>query len=154
VFNFVSFTFAVLLAAVAPSPAPPTPAPITVHAPKALLTLEVARTEAEREHGLMNRTSLAPHTGMVFVFDQDAPVEFWMKNTLIPLDMVFVGADGVVRDVAVNVPVVPSDTPDDKIPRRDGTALFVLELPAKEAAKDGIVTGTHLQDLRKLEDSQ
>ena len=91
---------------------------------------------------------------MIFVFEQDAPVEFWMKNTLVPLDMVFVAADGTVRTVAANVPVVPTDTPDDRIPRRDGTGQFVIELPANEAASDGIKTGTHLNDVRALEAPQ
>ena len=98
----------------------------------------------------MNRTKLARHTGMIFVFEQDAPVEFWMKDTLIPLDMVFVAADGTVRNVAANVPVVATNTPDDRIPRRDGTGQFVIELPANEAAADGIKPGTHLSGVRAL----
>jgi hypothetical protein len=87
---------------------------------------------------------------MVFVFEQDAPITFWMKNTLVPLDMVFVAADGTVRNIAANVPVVPETTADDAIPRRSGTAKFVIELPAGEAATDGIVTGTRLTDLVEL----
>jgi uncharacterized membrane protein (UPF0127 family) len=78
---------------------------VVVHAPKADLTLEVARTEAQREYGLMNRTSLAPHTGMIFVFPGDGPIDFWMKDTLIPLDMVFIAADGTVRKIYHRVPV-------------------------------------------------
>lgn len=117
---------------------------VTVQAPKAALTLQVARTEEQRETGLMNVRSLEPHTGMVFVFDEDAPVEFWMKDTLIPLDMVFVGTDGAVRDVFENVPATTPSTPDAKIPRRDGKARYVIELRAFEAAKDGIQTGTVL----------
>ena len=123
---------------------------VTVHAPKAALTLQVAKTESQRELGLMNVTSLPRHTGMVFVFDQDAQVEFWMKNTLVPLDMVFVGADGRVRAVAPNVPSTKPDTPDEKIPRRSGTAKYVLELPAGEAAKDGITSGVALPELQTL----
>jgi uncharacterized membrane protein (UPF0127 family) len=95
-------------------------------------------------------THLPKHAGMVFVFEQDAPITFWMKNTLVPLDMVFVAADGTVRSVAANVPVVPESTADDAIPRRSGTAKFVIELPAGEAAIDGIVTGTRLTDLVEL----
>jgi uncharacterized protein len=136
---------AVLVAAATPAPQHlPT---IAVHAPHAVLTLQVAKTEDERELGLMSVTNLAPHTGMVFVFDNDSPVEFWMKDTLVPLDMVFVGADGTVRSVAANVPVVSESTPDNLIPRRSGTGKYVIELPAGEAAKDGITTGTQLSEL-------
>jgi uncharacterized protein len=117
---------------------------ITVHAPKAQLTLEVARTPAEREHGLMDRKSVPEHTGMIFVFDADGPVEFWMKNTLVPLDMVFVGENGIVRRVYANVAVVSPNLSDDQIPREPGTAKYVIELAAGEAARDGIVPGTTL----------
>jgi uncharacterized membrane protein (UPF0127 family) len=101
----------------------------------------------------MNVTKLAPHTGMVFVFPQDGDVQFWMKDTLIPLDMVFVGADGVVTGVDPNVPVVPASTPDQDIPRRNGTGMYVIELPANEAVADGIHNGLHLDDLKKLHTS-
>ncbi|HTC31646.1 MAG TPA: DUF192 domain-containing protein [Candidatus Acidoferrum sp.] len=129
-----------------------TPAPqhlptIVVHAPQASLRLQVANTEDERETGLMSVTKLPAHTGMVFVFDADAAVTFWMKDTLVSLDMVFVAADGTVRSVAANVPVVPETAPDDTIPRRAGTAQYVIELPAGEAATDGIVSGTRLTGL-------
>lgn len=122
---------------------------VTVHAPKATLHLEVARTEAQRERGLMDRRVLRAHCGMVFVFDEDMPVEFWMKETLVPLDMVFVSANGTVRSIESNVPVVPVNTPDEKIPRRHGNAKYVIELPAGEAAHDGIVPGTRLDDLTR-----
>ena len=117
---------------------------IVVHAPHADLTLEVARTDAQREYGLMNRTQLAPHTGMIFVFGGDAPVAFWMKNTLVPLDMVFIAADGTVRRVFANVAVVPRSLPDAEIPRESGVAMYVIELPAGEAARDGIAAGVRL----------
>lgn len=117
---------------------------VTIHAPKATLTLQVARTEDQREQGLMNVTALPPHTGMIFVFDKDAVVEFWMKNTLVPLDMVFLGPDGTVRSVAANVPATLRSTPDEKIPRRMGKAKYVIELPAGEADRDGIIGSTVL----------
>lgn len=117
---------------------------VVVHAPRADLTLEVARSEAQREHGLMNRSQIAAHTGMIFVFDRDAQIAFWMKDTLVPLDMVFVGADGRVRRVFAKVPVVSPSMPDSEIPREVGTAKFVIELRAGEAAQDGIVDGTAL----------
>lgn len=119
-------------------------ASVVVRAPKADLHLEVARTEAQREYGLMNRRTLPPHTGMIFVFPQDDKVAFWMKDTLIPLDMVFVGADGTVRLVDANVATVPPSLPDGQIPLENGKAMYVIELPAGEAFLDGIVTGTKL----------
>lgn len=117
---------------------------IAIAAPKANLQLEVARTEPQREHGLMDRTVLPPHTGMIFVFEADGPVDFWMKDTLVPLDMIFVAADGTVRKVYANVPVVSPKLPDAQIPLEGGAAKYVIELPAGEAAQDGIAPGVVL----------
>jgi uncharacterized protein len=124
-----------------------------VHAPKTTLTLEVSRTPAEQQHGLMDRRYVAPHTGMIFVFERDEPVDFWMKDTLVPLDMIFVAADGTVRRVYADVTVVAPTLPDDKIPRESGQAKYVIELPAGEAAKDGIAAGVKL-DLHAVPSSQ
>lgn len=124
---------------------PPAPLPVvTIAAPRAVLHLEVARTEPQREYGLMNRTSLQPHRGMIFAFSDDSELAFWMKDTLIPLDMIYVGADGTVRKVYANVPVVPASLPDGQIPREVGTGKYVIELASGEAAKDGIVEGVKL----------
>lgn len=122
---------------------------IVVNAPKAALTLEVAGTPAQQEHGLMNRRYVAPHTGMIFVFERDEPVDFWMKNTLVPLDMIFVAADGTVRRVFADVSVVAPTLPDDQIPKEGSQAKYVIELPAGEASKDGIAAGVKL-DLRDV----
>jgi uncharacterized protein len=65
--------------------------------------LEVARTPEEQSTGLMYRTSLAADRGMLFVFAPARPASFWMKNTLIPLDMVFL-SNGVVKHIIANVP--------------------------------------------------
>lgn len=142
---------ALLLAAVAASPTPaPSASPlavVTLSAPAARLRVEVADTEETREYGLMNRTSLPAHTGMLFVFERDEPIDFWMKNTLVPLDMVFIDAKGVVRSVAANVPTAAPSTPDEKIPRRRGRARFVIELPANEAAPDGLRPGARISGL-------
>jgi uncharacterized protein len=138
--------FSAILAAVvaAATPAPSGLPVITVAAPKATLRLEVARNDPQREHGLMDRTSLPAHTGMLFVFDNDGPVTFWMKDTLIPLDMVFVAADGTVRSVAANVAPAPRNATDATIPLEPGVAKYVIELPSGEAAHDGITPGTRL----------
>jgi uncharacterized membrane protein (UPF0127 family) len=114
---------------------------VVVTAPNASLNLAVVNTMALREHGLMFRTSLEPRTGMLFVFPSENVVEFWMKNTLIPLDMVFIDRNGVVTTVAAGVPATTPATPDAQIPRRNGRAKFVLELRAGEAAPDGLKPG-------------
>jgi len=133
--------------------ASPTSSPqplLTLKAPLAVLSLEVADTEAKQERGLMYRTALPAHTGMIFIFGRDDVVDFWMKNTLISLDMVFVGADGRIRSVSPNVPPATPDAPDDRIARVLGHAKYVLELPAGEAAIDGLRTGVQLTELRSL----
>ncbi len=117
---------------------------VLVHAPRAELTLEVARTDAQRERGLMYRATVPAHTGMIFVFERDATVDFWMKHTLVPLDMVFVGTDGTVRRVFPRVPVVAGTLPDADIPREGAVAKYVIELRAGEAAQDGIAQGLKL----------
>ncbi len=123
---------------------------LDVQAPNARLHLEIADNEAARERGLMFRTKLAPHSGMLFVFQHDDTVTFWMKNTLISLDMVFIGADGRVRTVSPSVPATLADTPDPQVPRRAGRARYVLELRAGEAAGDGLKPGARLEALRAL----
>lgn len=134
-----------LVVSTAPTMPPPQHLPtMTVRAPSATLTLQVAKTEWQREDGLMNVTALPEHTGMLFVFPQDGPVAFWMKDTLIPLDMVFVGSDWKVRSVAARVPTVPPTMPDENIPLERGNAKYVIELPSGEAAQDGIVPGVRL----------
>jgi uncharacterized protein len=67
-----------------------------------VILLEVARTPEQQSIGLMNRTDLATNRGMLFVFSPPRPVSFWMKNTLIPLDMIFV-SNGVVKHVGQQI---------------------------------------------------
>jgi hypothetical protein len=141
-----------LILAVTPAPAPtPQHLPtITITAPRATLTLQVALTEEQHERGLMEYRSLPDHGGMIFVFDSDGPEDFWMKDTLIPLDMLFVGADGRVRSIAANVPTVALDTPDADIPLESGVGKYVIELAAGEAARDGIAVGVRLNGVDAL----
>lgn len=121
------------------------PVPVRVRAPNETLELRIADTVSRREYGLMCVRSLPPHTGMIFVFsDGDNYRDFWMKNTLIPLDMVWVSKNGRVNDVRANVPSTNVNTPDDKIPHRSGTGTYVIELGAGEAARAGIKPGTML----------
>jgi uncharacterized protein len=122
-------------------------ATIALHAPRTELRVQVARTEEQRERGLMSVRHLAPHTGMLFVFDADAPVAFWMKDTLIPLDMVFLAPDGTVRKIFARVAVVSPRLADVDIPLEQGKAKFVVELPAGEAAQDGLRPGARVEGL-------
>jgi uncharacterized protein len=119
--------------------------PVHVRAPAEVLELRVADTVSKRQYGLMCVRALPARTGMIFVFpDGDNFRDFWMKNTLIPLDMVFVSKNGLVNDVRANVPATKVDTPDERIPHRDGTGSYVIELAAGEAARAGITKGAML----------
>jgi uncharacterized membrane protein (UPF0127 family) len=117
------------------------------------LHLAVANDDKSRELGLMCVTKLRPQRGMIFVFAQSSRWDFWMKNTLVPLDMVWLDADGTVTAVAANVPAATRDTPDDAVARRSGNGLYVIELTAGEAAVDHLAVGKHL-DLPALHASQ
>lgn len=138
------FELILALLVAAATPAPSGLPVVVVAAPQASLRLEVARTEPQREHGLMDRTSLPAHTGMLFVFEQDGPLTFWMKDTLVPLDMVFVAANGTVRSVATAVQPAPKSAADATIPLEPGVGKYVIELPSGEAARDGIKPGVRL----------
>ncbi|HEX3466781.1 MAG TPA: DUF192 domain-containing protein [Candidatus Elarobacter sp.] len=119
---------------------------LVIDAPKATLRLAVADTEARRERGLMFVASVPRDEGMIFVFPSPSNdrQEFWMKNTIAPLDMVFVDADGTVTSVAANVPATKRGTPDDKVARRQGIGRFVIELAAGRARSAGVRAGTAL----------
>jgi uncharacterized membrane protein (UPF0127 family) len=122
-----------------------TAAPLgVVAAPGALksLRLAVAADSPSRELGLMCVTGLRPQHGMLFVFPVAARQPFWMKNTLIPLDMIWLDADGKVTTVAADVPASTRTTPDAGVARRTGFGRFVIELAAGEARTDGIAVGT------------
>ncbi len=108
------------------------------------LTLAVAGDGESRELGLMCVLRLKPAAGMIFVFDRSDVWEFWMKNTLIRLDMLWVEENGTISAIAANVPKSTRTTPDDKIARRRGLGRFVVELAAGEAKRLGLKTGAKL----------
>jgi uncharacterized membrane protein (UPF0127 family) len=109
------------------------------------LRLAVANDEPTREKGLMCVLKLKPQHGMIFVFDRASDWEFWMKDTLAPLDMVWVGDDGTIANVAANVPASTLATSDDAVARRRGHGRFVIELAAGEAQTDGLKPGGRLK---------
>jgi uncharacterized protein len=103
-------------------------------------TVEVADDGAERAQGLMFRESMPMSSGMLFVYEEPRRASFWMKNTLIPLDMIFADARGVVTRVHANA--VPGDTTG--IDGGDGVQ-FTLEINGGLAARMGIVEGAELR---------
>jgi uncharacterized membrane protein (UPF0127 family) len=118
---------------------------LAVRAPRGELELVPVTTAATRERGLMCVVRVPPARGMLFAFTPPDRVQnFWMKNTLVALDMVFVTASGTVSTVAARIPPTPDGTPDDVVARRQGLGQFVIELGAGEAARHGITSGTKL----------
>ena len=104
------------------------------------VALEVAATPAARERGLMYRSALADGRGMLFVFDQDDDHGFWMKDTLIPLDMVFIAADRRI------VGIHPDATPLSTTPISVGKpSRWVLEVPGGWAARHGVARGDRVE---------
>lgn len=125
--------------------APSSPLPVvTGVAPHAKLRLAVAADEQTRELGLMCVLRLRLHAGMIFVFPRSDDWEFWMKNTLAPLDMVWLEGDGTVTTVAADVPASTFETSDASVARRRGHGLYVIELRAGEAALDKLTAGTRI----------
>jgi len=118
---------------------------VRIAAPKADLILATATTEAERERGLMDVRSLPAFTGLIFVWPSDADRTFWMKDTLIPLDMIFVDGTGKIVLVAPDVPASTPTTPDDQVARRGARGTFVIELAAGAAEKAGLRSGVKLE---------
>lgn len=96
-------------------------------------TVEVARTVEQQAQGLMFRESLAPNEGMIFPFSPPRPASFWMRNTLIPLDMIFIRADGTIARIAANT--VPLS--EDSVAVGEPVAA-VLEIAGGRAAELGI----------------
>lgn len=102
--------------------------------------VELADTDAERALGLMNREKLATSAGMLFVYDTPRRASFWMKNTLIPLDMIFIDSAGRVTQVH------PLAKPLDQTPIDGGEGVrFVLEINGGLAKRLGIKPGSVLR---------
>jgi uncharacterized protein len=107
--------------------------------------VELALTDDQRARGLMFRKELPDAQGMLFDFKVEQEVGFWMKNTYIPLDMIFIRADGTIRRIAAN-----TEPLSERLVPSEGPIRFVLEVAGGSAKKLGIepgdkVTGTPLR---------
>lgn len=106
---------------------------------KARFSVEIARTDEERSRGLMHRTDLPADRAMLFVFQQQGQRSFWMHNTPLPLDIVYVDAAGAIISIAANT------TPFSRAPIPSGLpARYVLEVHAGTADRLNIVVGDRL----------
>ena len=103
---------------------------------RASVTVEVADTEQQREVGLMFRKHLDDEAGMLFVFKDAAHRNFWMHNTVIPLDMLFADAGGRVIGIVAN-----AEPFSDKAVGVEGGSEYVLEVNRGFCAKNGIKPG-------------
>jgi uncharacterized membrane protein (UPF0127 family) len=137
-----------LLAACNTHAAPPTPAKseVVLRRPSGgselRVEVEVARTEAERVRGLMFRRSLDAGKGMLFLFESEQPLKFWMKNTYIPLDMIFLDANKRIVYVEENATPL---TLESRGP--DQPTQFVLEVPGGWCRSHGVGPGLQAQFL-------
>ncbi len=106
--------------------------------------VEIADDEAEQRRGLMERTELAENAGMLFVFDREAPRSFWMRNTLIPLSIAYIAADGRIVDIQDMQPLDETSHPSAE------PAQYALEVNQGFFAERGIEVGdvVEIPDLR------
>jgi uncharacterized membrane protein (UPF0127 family) len=138
---------ALLLSACASRPAPePAPAPAprvvveTASGRRLPVQVELARTDEERARGLMNRRQLAEDAGMLFLFSESEPRAFWMKNTLIPLDMLFIDEGGRVVGLLERAEPLTTSPRDPGVPSR-----YVLEVNGGWAERHGVRPGDRVR---------
>jgi len=110
----------------------------TINFENVTISAEVADTSEERSVGLMNRVTLDSNSGMLFVFPEEKRHSFWMKNTLIPLDMIFVSKDLEIVDIISTTPCL-EDPCEIYEPKTD--ALFVIEVNEGFSEAKGLKIG-------------
>ena len=108
--------------------------------PEVRVRVEVARTEPEHAKGLMFREHLDADAGMLFVYEDESIRAFWMKNTLIPLDMLFISADHHVVGIVEN-----AEPQTETVRQVDRPAQYVLEVNGGFSAAHGITEGTAVE---------
>ena len=109
---------------------------------EAAYALEIADESGEQARGLMFRRTMVADYGMLFVFPDERPRRFWMRNTLIPLDLLFIRADGTLDSMSENAQPL-----DERGEPSDGPARYALELNAGEAARLGLEPGVRVEFL-------
>lgn len=139
--SMLFFCAATALAAEPSYPQPPLPT-VKLRLGDATMIAEVADTPQRRTIGLMGRTSLADNHGMLFVFPAPQPLNFWMRQTSIPLSIAYINASGVIREIhdlqPFNETGVPSALPD---------LLYALETPRDWFRQHKIFPGTRILGL-------
>ncbi|MDR1326064.1 MAG: DUF192 domain-containing protein [Treponema sp.] len=103
------------------------------------ISVEIAIDNEQRAQGLMNRKSLEDGKGMIFVFDRDQIMSFWMKNTLIPLSIAFISSDGRILEIHDMEPLDLNST------RSNRSARYALEVPQGWFSRAGISVGDHVR---------
>jgi uncharacterized membrane protein (UPF0127 family) len=105
-----------------------------------VVAVEIARTEAERARGLMHRAELGADAGMLFLFGESADHAFWMRNTLIPLDMIFIADDGRIAGIVERAEPLSLASRSVGAPSR-----YVLEVNGGWASAHGVRTGDRVR---------
>lgn len=111
----------------------------------ATITYETAVSDAEKRKGLMFRKNLGDKHGMIFVYEEEASRSFWMKNTLIPLDIIFLDSNKTVINIEKAYP--EPDTPDSelKVYRSESPAQYVIEVNQNFTERNGIRKGDRVE---------
>lgn len=112
---------------------------------KQTFKVEAALTDAQRMKGLMNRKSLDAQSGMLFVYSYEQQLSFWMKNTLIPLDIAFIAGDGHILNIESMEPL------DESTVSSDGKAMYALEMNSGFFEKHNIKVGDRIEFLTPLQ---
>ena len=103
------------------------------------LDVEIARTDKQHSQGLMFRTSLDQNSGMIFIYDSPRRISMWMKNTILSLDMIFIGEDGRIKRIVANTTPMSEATISSR-----GPVSAVLELLAGAAKRLAIKPGDQI----------
>lgn len=109
------------------------------------VVVDVVDTPASRETGLMCRTKLGKDYGMLFSFPAEMDLNFWMKNTLVSLDILWIGADKRITVIHDHMKKSTTETPDSQVAAAGGRGQYVLELPAGAAGRLKLKAGDRLK---------